>query len=1094
MQGSALRARLASREVAALIAAGVVVVLVGAVDVLAAAVLCVGSVGAIVAARNRHRRSLMFSLAGAVVVTTLVGTLVAVWVDVDRSRPTPLVVRSGDDPANNASLRRAVDARALLSPPPGSLTTLGFAATDYDDTPTGVDRAVPRLSIVAATGLTLGKVPGTLQSRSATDTLVRSHLGGAAAFLTLSNDNGIDFDPTLAMSVLGHRHATDQLIAALTTEIGRGGWDGVVIDFEQLPAAARAAFPSFLGAVRQALGTRPLIVSVPVFAANDPDARAYDLAAIGANVDRVALMTYDQHDPTGDPGPIGGLPWVKDVVIRAAAQVTPSKLMLGLAGYGYQWRSAGNAKELSFSDFDKLRADPRNAVAWDDVQAEWKVTGRNGEISWFEDARSAKIRADLANSAGLSGVAVWRLGSEDPATWTAIPDDPNRLHAAQPLGRPVKDTGAAGLVALTFDDGPDPLWTPKILEVLHREHVPATFFVIGERAQRYPDLVTAEVSAGDTVGNHTFSHPDLASQSTLRVKFEIVAGADVIEGITGRKPMLFRSPYGEGDAKSANKAPPDQIAQNLGFHSVGWNDDPEDWSRPGVSNIVRRSVSQASERTVILLHDSGGSREQTVAALPKLIHQLRAKGYLFTTVDALDAAVTTPYVQRVTLADRVRGVAIVAGFRMVRAAGNVVSWALVVIIILSLFRLLVGVPLALAHWRGTRHDRRGPPPPTPAISVTALVPAHNEQRVIAKTLCSLTAIDWPDLEVIVIDDGSIDGTRDIAESHGVRVIRQTQSGKAAALNAGIRAASGEVVVVIDADTVLDPGFLRWVLPHFANPDVVAVAGNVKVGNRSTLLSRLQALEYVVSLNLDRRAQARINSISVVPGAAGSFRRSSLLEVGGYPGETLVEDTDVTVALLETGGLISYEPSAIAWTEAPETARDVLKQRRRWSFGTVQVAAKRSDMLLSRKAGRLGLVGLPWMIVSQIILPIAGPLVDVYLLWLIVQGLWAQAAVMLLLSVGADFAVAAAAIAMDRERWSLLWWVPGLRVVWRPLQLAAVWRSAHLWLTGSHQTWRGVSRYGSVTLDGAAPSNAVEAAAETRARDADSASVGSQPRS
>ncbi len=1061
MSSSSGRERAITRNRVAFLLALLIVGVVAGIDLLAAVILCAGVVAATVAVRRQRRRSLFRSIGAALVVTTLVGALVAAAVDANRVQPTAFVVRSADEPARLGVRLAARNSLQLFSPSPGTLTTLGFAATDYDDTGAGVDRAASSLSVMAATGLTLGRTPGTLISRSATDSEVRAHMSGAAALITVSNENGVDFDPRLAMDVLGHKQATDRLISALTSEIGRGGWDGVVIDFEQLPASARTTFPRFLGAIHQALGARPLVVSVPVFAADDPAATAYDLAAIARNVDRIDLMTYDQHDPTGDAGPIGGLPWVKDVVARAVAQVPPSKLMLGLAGYGYRWRSPGNADELTFSDFQKLQADPTNTTTWDPVQAEWKVHEPDGSISWFEDARSAKVRSDLAVRSGLSGVALWRLGSEDPATWSALPTDPSRLTPVRPTNRPIDDTNASGLVALTFDDGPDPTWTPKILAVLARKHVPATFFVIGDRAKQYHDLVQQEIAAGDVVGNHTFSHPDLATVSPLRAKLDILGGAAVIEGVTGHKPLLFRSPYGEGDTQTANVAPPDQIAKNLGFLPIGWNDDPEDWSRPGVSTIVNRSIAQASERTVILLHDSGGDRSQTLAALPRLIDALRAKGYLFTTVDALDGSITSPYVARRSVGDQARGIGIVAAFRLTQALGRVIGWTLVLIIILSLFRLLVGVPLALTQWRQSRGSRRATPGPTPPLSVTALVPAHNEETVLAKTLASLATVDWPGIEVIVIDDGSTDRSAKIAQAHGARVIRQLQSGKATALNAGIAEASGDVVIVLDADTVLDPSFIRWVLPHFDDPDVVAVAGNVKVGNRATLLSRLQALEYVVSLNLDRRAQAQLNTIAVVPGAAGTFRRAALASVGGYPRDTLVEDTDLTIALLETGGRITYEPRAVAWTEAPETMKDVLKQRRRWSFGTVQVAAKHSHLLFHRGAGRLGIVGLPWMIISQILLPAAGPLVDLYLLWLLVQGQWAQASVMAALSIGADLVVAATAIALDRERWSLLAWAPGLRIIWRPLQLIAVCRSGYLWLIGSRQTWRRVDRYGTV---------------------------------
>jgi cellulose synthase/poly-beta-1,6-N-acetylglucosamine synthase-like glycosyltransferase len=295
------------------------------------------------------------------------------------------------------------------------------------------------------------------------------------------------------------------------------------------------------------------------------------------------------------------------------------------------------------------------------------------------------------------------------------------------------------------------------------------------------------------------------------------------------------------------------------------------------------------------------------------------------------------------------------------------------------------------------------------------------------------------------------------------VIREPQLGKASALNAGIAAAEGDVVVVLDADTVLTPGFLAAVLPHFADPQVAAVAGNVKVGNRHSFLARLQALEYIVSLNLDRRAQAQLNIISVVPGAAGAFRRQALLAVGGYPTDTLVEDADLTTALLLAGWRIPYEASAVAWTEAPERFSAVLRQRRRWSYGTVEVAAKHAGRMLDPGAGRVGLLGLPWMVASQVVLPVAGPLADVFLLYLLLVGDMGIAMVILGLALLIDLVVVAVAVLAEGEDRRLLLWVPFLRLVWRPLQLFAVFRSVGRWSLGGAERWRKIERYGTVEL-------------------------------
>ena len=352
---------------------------------------------------------------------------------------------------------------------------------------------------------------------------------------------------------------------------------------------------------------------------------------------------------------------------------------------------------------------------------------------------------------------------------------------------------------------------------------------------------------------------------------------------------------------------------------------------------------------------------------------------------------------------------------------------------------------------------------------SVIIPVYNLAAVTRQCLEHLMA--GPpracDVEVIVVDDGSDDLTAEIAGSFPVQVIRQPQRGKAAALNTGIAAAAGEIIVVLDADTVLDPDFLDAVAPRFADPGVGAVAGNVKVGNRRSLLARLQALEYIVSLDIDRRAQDVLGVIAVVPGAAGAFRRAALIDVGGYPSDTLVEDADVTVALLRGGWRIHYEPAALAYTEAPEGAADALRQRRRWAYGNVEVLAKHSGSMFDRRAGRVGLIGLPWMLLSQVLLPVGGPLADAFLLYLLLVGRPGAVAALLGLSLVLDLVVTAAVVIGEREDPRLLVAVPLLRLVWRPLQLVAVFGSVVRWTRAEGEGWRPVRRLNSVVVPASA---------------------------
>jgi cellulose synthase/poly-beta-1,6-N-acetylglucosamine synthase-like glycosyltransferase len=274
--------------------------------------------------------------------------------------------------------------------------------------------------------------------------------------------------------------------------------------------------------------------------------------------------------------------------------------------------------------------------------------------------------------------------------------------------------------------------------------------------------------------------------------------------------------------------------------------------------------------------------------------------------------------------------------------------------------------------------------------------------------------------------------------------------------------------VLDADTVLDPDFLDTVAPHFADPSVGAVAGNIKVGNRRSILARLQALEYIVSLDIDRRTQDELGVIAVVPGAASAFRRAALVDVGGYPDDTLVEDADLTVALLRGGWRLHYEPAALAYTEAPEGMGDTLRQRRRWGYGNIEVLAKYGRSMLDPAAGRVGLLGLPWMLLSQVLMPLGGPLVDAYLLYLVVVGRFSTAGVLLLVALLMDLALTAAVIVGEREDRRLLAVVPLLRLVWRPLQLVAVIGSIVRWIRGEDELWRRVRRLNTVVVPSSAP--------------------------
>jgi len=258
---------------------------------------------------------------------------------------------------------------------------------------------------------------------------------------------------------------------------------------------------------------------------------------------------------------------------------------------------------------------------------------------------------------------------------------------------------------------------------------------------------------------------------------------------------------------------------------------------------------------------------------------------------------------------------------------------------------------------------------TPSVSI--IIPAYNEGKVIEKTIRSVLELRYSKKEIIVVDDGSTDNTLKIAKlmetDNPIRVIsKRKNGGKWSALNEGIESSISDIIVCIDADTVLDKNAIQPLVNHFIDSKVGAVAGNIKVGNRDKLLTKLQALEYISQLNIQRRSEAFFRKITVVPGPLGAFRKSIIKEVGFYTGDTFAEDADLTLKILKAGYRIKYEPKSIGYTEAPTFLFDLAKQRYRWYRGLLQVIIKHKGMFFNPKYGTTGLFMIPWISLNGLI--------------------------------------------------------------------------------------------------------------------------------
>ncbi|MBB1259025.1 glycosyltransferase [Streptomyces alkaliterrae] len=619
-------------------------------------------------------------------------------------------------------------------------------------------------------------------------------------------------------------------------------------------------------------------------------------------------------------------------------------------------------------------------------------------------------------------------------------------------------------MVLTFDDGPDPVWTPKVLDVLHQHDARGVFFITGTMASRYPALVRRMVDEGHEIGLHTFNHPDLSLQSTSRIDWELAQNQLALVGATGVRTSLFRPPYSShAHALDNDTWPVTRHLGERGYITVFNDTDTKDWSRPGAQEIIRRAMPEKSgDGAIVLMHDSGGDRSQTVEALEIMLPRLKAEGYRFVNVtEALDApSAHTP----VGGFELWKGKAFVGAVSVSGKAMGVLTVLLAVVGSLVLLRFALMLVLSWLHARRVRRPdfRWGDEPVTRPVSV--LVPAYNEAKCIVNTVRSLDASDHP-IEIIVIDDGSTDGTADIVESlrmPNVRVVRQANAGKPAALNNGIRHARYDIVVMMDGDTVFEPCTVRELVQPFADPEVGAVAGNAKVGNRDKLIGAWQHIEYVMGFNLDRRLYDVLRCMPTIPGAVGAFRREALHRVGGMSEDTLAEDTDITMAMHRDGWRVVYAENARAWTEAPESVQQLWSQRYRWSYGTMQAIWKHRRAFLERgPSGRFGRVGLPLVSLFMVVAPLLAPLIDIFLLYGVIFGPTGKTVAAWLGVLAVQAICAAYAFRLDRERMTHLLSLPLQQLLYRQLMYVVLLQSWITALTGGRLRWQKLRRTGAV---------------------------------
>jgi len=913
--------------------------------------------------------------------------------------------------------------------------------------------------------------------------------------------------------ILNNQETSDCLAGVLADMIAESKVAGINIDLEDLKPSDKEAYLSFLKNLADLLHKNNKFLTVDV-TANDP---AYDIEYIGQIADYVILMAYDEHYPSSAPGPIASADWFQDIVDQGVGSVPKSKLIIALGAYGYDWTSGTTtpANSLKFNELMTLAANAdaepeMNSDSGFNMYFSYSDGDNQNHQVWFLNGTTAWNEFLSVKKGGVAGVALWRLGTEDESYWQIFNKQTNGqtfakapgLHSVNfedeselfklkyaitaghlqittdtdgsidyalydkiPTGY---DLGAVGSpfpnkkLVLTFDDGPDETWTPQILKVLKANNVPATFFLVGEQAQRNPEIVKQAARDGFMFGNHTYLHPDISTISDSRLNLELNQTQRIIESETGRRTILFRPPYDTDSAPSTPEQLKSIAAVNkLGYVIAGANIDSQDWQKPGVNNIVENVLSLVGNPNnhVIVMHDAGGDRSQTVAALKILIPELRAEGYAFVNFNQA-VGLTRDQINPPLVGSELFFV------RITSLASFILSWGWIIIFWLFLLTTIIAILrilfLGAMVIRSSKHyrSRQGN---VFSGAVTVIIPCYNEEKTVAHTLAALRESLKTNIEILVIDDGSTDNTSAIVEQliikdNRIRLIKKTNGGKSSALNLGFKEAKNEIIITIDGDTILFPETINELVNPFADPKIDAVCGNVEVGNVRNILTGFQALEYITTQNFDRRAFDELNCISVVPGATGAWRRDKVLAIGGYGADTLTEDADLTLRLLAGGGHIIYAPEARSRTEAPETISGLSKQRFRWSYGTYQCLYKNRKLFFH---GNLGWVALPNMLLFQIVFPILSPIGDLVFILSIFNGDFRAIAVGYLMFTLMDICGSLLAFTLERRPKKLMWLILIQRFFYRQFMYIVTYKSIIAILKGRHHGWNKLNRTGNV---------------------------------
>ncbi|MDD2786347.1 MAG: glycosyltransferase [Patescibacteria group bacterium] len=890
----------------------------------------------------------------------------------------------------------------------------------------------------------------------------------------------------------------------------KNGGKGLLVDIESLDPADGNAYLSFLIELQKYLHAQNmwLIVVVP------SGSQVYPVDAISKISDAVLVVMHGEHYAASTPGPLASQGWFEETLNHFSQIVPADKLLVGLGSYGMDWPIAptGTASGLTYGEIMSTAkvagALPKLAPKSLNTTFGYQDASGAEHNVWVLDAVALWNQWKKVQAEKSLGVAVWRLGSEDPNIWSFLARSNPNIDALKTIGSiysVYSSTGSEifkiqsnptngeinisqdkdGLIqnanytklpsgyilsrvgsappektlVLAFSGGPDPIWTPRIMDTLSSFGVPAVFFVTGSQAGKYPDVLQKISAAGYVIGNRSDISPsDLQSVPTDQLRTEVNATQRMIENATNRHSLLFETNY----PNTPEDVAPLTTVADLGYVIVAPNVTPKDWQTSDANQLVADIEKQivAPESHIISLHDGGGDRSVLISALKTLIPALQSKGYKFIRMDEAIGVSQNQLLPSYNGNEAVFVTATNIMDRMRNLFWPTIFWLFLMTTSFSLFRILF---MSIFVLRSTKKHGRSKIRAPGNKFVSVLIPAYNEEKTIGKTLESLQASTHQRMEMLVIDDGSTDNTAEVVEEYAIRdprirLLRKPNGGKATALNMGMREATYDIAVTIDADTILLPETVNELIKPFGDPTVDAVCGNVEVGNVHNVLTGFQALEYITAQNFDRRCFEELNAISVVPGATGAWKRQRVLDIGGYESDTLTEDADLTIKMLASGGRIVYAPNARSRTEAPDNLRDLSKQRFRWSFGTFQCLGKYSNYFFR---GAVGWVALPNIFIFQIIFPLLAPIGDAVFILSLIRGdfsvlFWSYIFFTIMDVIGSMFA-----FLLEHKPKRLMLFVLIQRFYYRQFMYVTIIRAIIAMLRGRRYGWNKLQRTGTV---------------------------------